>query len=343
MGFWVQNRSGVTETLVIVGDVAGIDRDVAIDPSWQLLGMAFPAGRELDKANLPATGTEDPTTADRVLVWDAASQSYQSAWYCGGPVCESWGEPWANHWLANDYSPTDISLSPGQGFWLQNRHIPFSWPNLRPAPDLQIAMDDGGFPALPGMTIQYRLTYSNTGNLSALGVVVSDTLPANTSFNPTASSPGWVQVGATDAYTYTAGMLDVGASGVVTYAVTVDSPLPPGTLSITNTAVISDTGYRGPDPNLADNQDGVSTLLSTGPTNVCGTISTDTTWTPYESPYVVTCNVTVNSGVTLTLQAGTVVKFQAGQSLVVNGNLKFQRNNNSLNLFHLQPRRQRGW
>ena len=253
LGFWVQNRSGFTETLVIVGDVAGIDRDVAVDPSWQLLGMAFPAGRELDKANLPATGTEDPTNADRVLVWDATSQSYQSAWFCGGPVCQSWGEPWADHWLANDYSPTDISVSPGQGFWLQNRHVPFSWPNLRPAPDLQIAMDDGGVTPGPGSIITYTLTYTNSGNLSGMGVVISETVPANTSFNPAASHPGWSQVGATGTYTFGLGTLDVSAGGVISYGLTIGDPLPISASSITNTATIYDNGGYGADPTPVDN------------------------------------------------------------------------------------------
>ena len=43
--------------------------------------------------------------------------------------CESWGEPYANHWLANDYSPTDIVIQPGHGFWYQNRHQAFTWIN----------------------------------------------------------------------------------------------------------------------------------------------------------------------------------------------------------------------
>ena len=44
-------------------------------------------------------------------------------------------------------------------------------------------------------------------------------------------------------------------------------------------------------------------------TNVSGTIATDTTWSWAYSPYVVTDNVTVNSGVTLTVEPGVIVKF----------------------------------
>lgn len=61
------------------------------------------------------------------------------------------------------------------------------------------------------------------------------------------------------------------------------------------------------------------------PSTVCGPISQSQTWDPSGSPYVVTCDTTVTSGVTLTILAGTVVKFSgAGTGLVVNGTLQAQ-------------------
>jgi hypothetical protein len=44
--------------------------------------------------------------------------------------------------------------------------------------------------------------------------------------------------------------------------------------------------------------------------NVSGTISSNTTWTVENSPYHITGDVTVNNGVTLTLEPGVIVKFQ---------------------------------
>lgn len=57
-------------------------------------------------------------------------------------------------------------------------------------------------------------------------------------------------------------------------------------------------------------------------THVSGTISTNTTWTLAGSPYVLDGNITVSSGVTLTIEPGVVVKFNGtSRQLTVNGTL----------------------
>jgi len=56
-------------------------------------------------------------------------------------------------------------------------------------------------------------------------------------------------------------------------------------------------------------------------TMVGGPIISDTTWTLANSPYIVTSNVQVMTGVTLTIQAGVVVKFDADKLLQVDGTL----------------------
>jgi RHS repeat-associated protein len=57
-------------------------------------------------------------------------------------------------------------------------------------------------------------------------------------------------------------------------------------------------------------------------TNVSGTISTDTTWTLANSPYVLTGNVSVAAGVTLTIEPGVVVQGNAhSRELTVSGSL----------------------
>ena len=55
--------------------------------------------------------------------------------------------------------------------------------------------------------------------------------------------------------------------------------------------------------------------------NVGGPIISDTTWTLANSPYIVTSSVQVMTGVTLTIQAGVVVKFNSAKLLQVDGTL----------------------
>ena len=56
-------------------------------------------------------------------------------------------------------------------------------------------------------------------------------------------------------------------------------------------------------------------------TNVNGVISENTTWTKAGSPYLVKGNILVNSGITLTLEPGIVVKFDDNLGISVNGKI----------------------
>ncbi len=64
--------------------------------------------------------------------------------------------------------------------------------------------------------------------------------------------------------------------------------------------------------------------LELAPTLVehCGTINSNETWNAAGNVHVVTCNVTVSTGVRLTIEEGTIIKFYLDQSLIVNGSLR---------------------
>src|SRR5438876_453117 len=48
------------------------------------------------------------------------------------------------------------------------------------APVLNISKADAPDPVVAGANITYTISYSNTGNMNATGVVITDTIPANT-------------------------------------------------------------------------------------------------------------------------------------------------------------------
>jgi uncharacterized repeat protein (TIGR01451 family) len=144
------------------------------------------------------------------------------------------------------------------------------------APDLVITKDDAQATVLSGDTLTYTLTISNVGTQGATGVMVTDTLPALTTF--VAASDGGTESGGV--VTWPA--FDLAAGGIVTRTVTVrvDDDLlsaprrdtrtwKRGSLAITfstpehysgcgsativNTAAVADDGAHGPDPTPENN------------------------------------------------------------------------------------------
>jgi len=61
--------------------------------------------------------------------------------------------------------------------------------------------------------------------------------------------------------------------------------------------------------------------ISHAATNVSGSITTDTTWTLADSPYVATSGMQVFPGVTLTIEPGVTIRFNIGMGLRIGGEL----------------------
>ena len=93
-------------------------------------------------------------------------------------------------------------------------------------------------PVEAGARLTYTLAYTVTGNETALGVTLSDTVPANTAYQTCSGGLTCDESGGV--VTWDLGDQAPGASGTVTFTVNVDSPLPDGTI-IENTALITDT------------------------------------------------------------------------------------------------------
>src|SRR5207249_734668 len=123
------------------------------------------------------------------------------------------------------------------------------------APVLSISKTDSPDPVNAGSNIIYTIDYSNSGNANATGVVISDTIPANTSF-VSATGGGTLAAGVVSWYI---GALAVGASGSVQLVVAVTSPLANGTV-ITNGTYSIDSNETAPTTGAA-----ITTTVSSAP------------------------------------------------------------------------------
>ncbi|MCH8070294.1 MAG: choice-of-anchor D domain-containing protein, partial [Candidatus Marinimicrobia bacterium] len=88
------------------------------------------------------------------------------------------------------------------------------------------------------------------------------------------------------------------------------------------------TGIESGELSITHNASGnpsIVTLMGVGSTSsgtaVSGIISTNTTWYLVNSPYIITDNVLVDIGVTLTIEAGVTVKVESGKKLQNKGTL----------------------
>ena len=119
------------------------------------------------------------------------------------------------------------------------------------APDVALTKTDGGITAGPGSLVSYTLGLRNIGSFSATAVTLTDVVPAHTTFDAAASSPGWSCTpgpAAGSVCSLLAGNLSVGAAVSRTFAVRVD--LPAGTSLLSNTATVTTTGQ---DSDLSNN------------------------------------------------------------------------------------------
>src|SRR5262249_3799872 len=120
--------------------------------------------------------------------------------------------------------------------------------------DLHLTKSDGGLArAKRGDVIVYTLTYGNAGPSDATGVVLTETLPANTTIDPVSLAQGRGDAG-NGRFTLLVGSLLHGTSNQTTFRVKVNAAVPLGTNLIGNTAGIADDGSaveRNPADNVA--------------------------------------------------------------------------------------------
>jgi uncharacterized repeat protein (TIGR01451 family) len=106
---------------------------------------------------------------------------------------------------------------------------------------LYISKDDNTPCAFPGDEIHYTIVVTNPSGETARGMVLTETLPAHSSY---LTSAGWVPLGGGQ-FAYAVGDLAPFANVTATFAIIVDDPLPDTVTELVNVVCF---GYEGPTP-----------------------------------------------------------------------------------------------
>jgi uncharacterized repeat protein (TIGR01451 family) len=126
----------------------------------------------------------------------------------------------------NPYTAQMLASTHGRGAWVVT--------DTQKTPALQIRMHDAGIPVGPGSLLTYMITVKNIGNANATGVVISDTIPNNTSF--VSASPGSTLQG---------GAVVWNAGAVMSGTVNANGGLDAGSQTVTMTVRISSNVANG--------------------------------------------------------------------------------------------------
>jgi uncharacterized delta-60 repeat protein/uncharacterized repeat protein (TIGR01451 family) len=126
------------------------------------------------------------------------------------------------------------------------------------AADVSVSQTDSPDPIVTGTNLTYTITVSNAGPVAATDVVVSDTLPANTSFVSCSATGAGVCGGSGNSRSVSFASIAPNTSETVTLVATVSCSVANAT-SISNTVSASTTVF---DPNPANNSSTITTLAS---------------------------------------------------------------------------------
>src|SRR5207247_613263 len=164
-------------------------------------------------------------------------------------------------------------------------------------PVLGISKTDAPDPVVAGSNITYTLSFSNTGSANASGVVIADTVPANTTF-VSATAGGTLSAGVV---TWNIGALSAGTSSSVQLVVQAASPLANGTV-ITNATYSIDSNETAPASGAA-----ITTTVSSVPVlAISKTDAPDPVNAGASITYTLSCSNTGNANASGVVIAATV-------------------------------------
>ena len=273
------------QSVVAAGDSISYTINYGNDGSQGATGVVLtetlPAGVAFDAANSTAGWTETSPGSGvfNLMIGNLASGQMGSATFAvvvDDPLAAGIDQ------LINDVQIMDDGINGADEDPTDNQDTDTD--TVDAAPDLTITKDDGGVTTTPGGTVVYTLNYSNVGSQDATGVFITEILPENTTFDPTNSTPGWVQTApGSRFYRINLGDLDSGDSGSVDFAVIVDSTVPAGFTLVQNSASISNDLLNGLDEDISDNLASDDTPLVTAVDLVLTVDDGQTTTTPSDN------------------------------------------------------------
>ena len=235
-------------------EVTGICRETAV---WAAVGSGTPPDHIAETGFPGTTGVNGGVRVGTNLFNQSPPCTQTIAdpviSYTGGYVDAEWATtdlvfeiPAGDEWLSvqlESVSTGNPPVRPGgeSGAWTAGIfEIPL------PPPDVTVSKSDGLDQAEPGQIVTYTVNFENAGPGPAYDVVVTDTLPAYTSFLECTTTLGTCSESG-GVVTAHVGDLQPGDSGTMEVVVRLDPVFPAGTTTLVNRAVIG-TPTRGDDP-----------------------------------------------------------------------------------------------
>lgn len=230
IGFAGNSEEGNLDYVNSIFAASGANFDVPTDPAFVSLGANIftddPGGTfDGDQINtdplllsLADNGGLTPTHLPL-----AASPAIDRGTCTDGPVEDQRGEP----------RPYDDPGTPNFNEGCDVGAVEVQAGEFLQGPDLALTKDDGGITAEPGEIIVYQITASNPGDVTATDILLTEELPANTTFVPEESS-AWVDSGE-GVYTLSIDALEPQGSTVAAFTVQVDVSPPAEADPIANT------------------------------------------------------------------------------------------------------------
>jgi hypothetical protein len=130
--FWIQSQAAVDQVVVLKGEVPNeLQATNAISAGFTLVGVPYSSSMIIGSNTTffasGGVGSDDPSTSDKLYVFDTASQSYVLYW-----LANNVGAPYDGHFIDPSGNIATQSLDIAAGAWYLSVSNGFNWVDVRP-------------------------------------------------------------------------------------------------------------------------------------------------------------------------------------------------------------------